>query len=115
MALRGAGAIDTPFFQDKTEKEKKELKCSKILNVKIDSKKVVINVLKPWITEQINAIMGFDDDVLINLVFNLLEKSRYPDAKDMLLQLKPFLNDDTDVKSIIVFCCVVLCCLYSNF
>lgn len=35
--------------------------------------KVNVEVLKPWITEKVVSILGFEDDVLINFVFSQLE------------------------------------------
>ena len=37
--------------------------------------KVKIDVIKPWITKRITEILGFEDDVVIEFCFNLLEKN----------------------------------------
>ena len=37
--------------------------------------KVKIDVIKPWITKRITEILGFEDDVVIDFCFNLLEKT----------------------------------------
>jgi serine/arginine repetitive matrix protein 1 len=37
-------------------------------------KKVKLDVLKPWISEKITELLGFEDDILIGYVFGLLEQ-----------------------------------------
>ena len=39
-------------------------------------KKVNLDVLKPWIGKKITELLGFDDDVVIDFCFNMLEKSQ---------------------------------------
>ena len=38
--------------------------------------KVNMDVIKPWITERITEILNFEDDVVIDYCFNLLEKNQ---------------------------------------
>jgi len=38
--------------------------------------KVNLNTIKPWITERLNDLLGFEDDVVIEFVFNLLESNQ---------------------------------------
>lgn len=35
--------------------------------------KVNLEVIKPWITKRVNDILGFEDDVVIEFIFNQLE------------------------------------------
>ena len=44
-------------------------------HIKVDLSKVKIDVIKPWITRRITEILGFEDDVVIDFCFNLLEKT----------------------------------------
>ncbi len=37
-------------------------------------KKVAMDAIKPWITETITKLLNFEDDVLINYIFSLLEE-----------------------------------------
>lgn len=43
--------------------------------------KVNLEVIKPWITQRVTEILGFEDDVVIEFIFNQL------DEKVMLLIL----------------------------
>lgn len=36
--------------------------------------KVNLEVIKPWITRRVNEILGFEDDVVVEFVFNQLEE-----------------------------------------
>lgn len=38
--------------------------------------KVRLEVVKPWVTEKITAILGMEDDVVIEYVFNQLEAEK---------------------------------------
>ncbi|KAJ5161219.1 hypothetical protein N7492_006611 [Penicillium capsulatum] len=62
---------------------------------KVDMTKVNIEVIKKWIASRISQILGNEDDVIIELCFNLLEASRYPDIKALQIQLTGFLDKDT--------------------
>ncbi|ETI23172.1 hypothetical protein G647_04969 [Cladophialophora carrionii CBS 160.54] len=64
-------------------------------NQKVDMKKVNIEVMKRWIAGKISEILGSEDDVVIELCFNLLEGSRFPDIKALQISLTGFLDRDT--------------------
>ncbi|RYP93481.1 hypothetical protein DL770_000365 [Monosporascus sp. CRB-9-2] len=64
-------------------------------NQKVDMQKVNIQVMKKWIASKISEILGSEDDVVIELCFNLIEGTRYPDIKSMQIQLTGFLDKDT--------------------
>ena len=42
----------------------------------IDMEKVSVDTVKPWISQRINEILGFEDEVVIDFVFNMLETER---------------------------------------
>ncbi|CRL20269.1 Splicing factor PWI [Penicillium camemberti] len=64
-------------------------------NKKVDMTKVNIEVMKKWIASQISKVLGNEDDVVIELCFAHLERSRYPDIKSLQIQLTGFLDKDT--------------------
>ncbi|CAL5866136.1 uncharacterized protein PFLUO_LOCUS343 [Penicillium psychrofluorescens] len=64
-------------------------------NQKVDMTKVNIEVMKKWIAKRISEILGNEDDVVIELCFNLLEGTRFPDIKSLQIQLTGFLDKDT--------------------
>ncbi|KAF8854935.1 PWI domain-containing protein [Acephala macrosclerotiorum] len=62
---------------------------------KVDMEKVNLEVMKKWIAGKISEILGSEDDVVIELCFNLIEGSRHPDIKKLQIQLTGFLDKDT--------------------
>ncbi|KAJ4516755.1 hypothetical protein HRR78_008743 [Exophiala dermatitidis] len=64
-------------------------------NQKVDMKKVNVEVMKKWIAGKISEILKSEDDVVIELCFNLLEGSRFPDIKALQISLTGFLDKDT--------------------
>ncbi|KAI8684085.1 PWI domain-containing protein [Fusarium keratoplasticum] len=62
---------------------------------KVDMQKVNLQVMKKWIAGKISDILGNEDDVVIELCFNLIEGPRYPDIKSLQIQLTGFLDKDT--------------------
>ena len=60
--------------------------------VQVDMSKVNLDTIKPWITTRVNQLLGIDDDVVVEFVFNLLENTQFPDPKDMQMNLTGFLN-----------------------
>ena len=49
-------------------------------NTKVDMQKVNVPVIKKWAADKIAKILNDDDDVVPELVFNMLESSRYVSA-----------------------------------
>ncbi|KAJ6112132.1 hypothetical protein N7523_008193 [Penicillium sp. IBT 18751x] len=81
-----------------TPVDQKLLKSTKFppeFSRKVDMTKVNIEVMKKWIASRISEILGDEDDIVIELCFNLLEGSRYPNVKELQIQLTGFLDKDT--------------------
>lgn len=38
--------------------------------------KVNLDIIKPWITSRVNEMLGNEDDVLIEFIFNMLESEK---------------------------------------
>ncbi|KAB5536661.1 PWI domain-containing protein [Coniochaeta sp. 2T2.1] len=64
-------------------------------NQKVDMTKVNLQVMKKWIAGKVTEILGTEDDVVIELIFNLIETTRNPDIKGLQIQLTGFLDKDT--------------------
>ncbi|KAI9835176.1 MAG: hypothetical protein M1819_002546 [Sarea resinae] len=73
----------------------KQTKFPPEFNQKVDMQKVNIEVMKKWIAGKISEILGNEDDVVIELCFNLLEGARFPNIKVLQIQLTGFLDKDT--------------------
>ncbi|KAL9586682.1 MAG: hypothetical protein Q9212_000751 [Teloschistes hypoglaucus] len=73
----------------------KQTKFPPEFNQKVDMQRVNVEVLKKWIAGKISDVLGNEDDVVIELCFNLLEGSRFPNIKVLQIQLTGFLDKDT--------------------
>ncbi|OPJ71653.1 serine/arginine repetitive matrix protein 1 [Patagioenas fasciata monilis] len=89
--FRGTSAEQDNRFSNKQKKLLKQLKFAECLEKKVDMSKVNLEVIKPWITKRVTEILGFEDDVVIEFIFNQLEVKN-PDSKMMQINLTGFLN-----------------------
>uniref|UniRef100_A0A8B9GVQ8 Serine/arginine repetitive matrix protein 1 n=1 Tax=Astyanax mexicanus TaxID=7994 RepID=A0A8B9GVQ8_ASTMX len=87
----GTSAEQDNRFSNKHKKLLKQLKFAECLEKKVDMTKVNLEVIKPWITQRVTEILGFEDDVVIEFIFNQLEEKN-PDSKMMQINLTGFLN-----------------------
>ncbi|EDL29986.1 serine/arginine repetitive matrix 1, isoform CRA_b [Mus musculus] len=71
--FRGTSAEQDNRFSNKQKKLLKQLKFAECLEKKVDMSKVNLEVIKPWITKRVTEILGFEDDVVIEFIFNQLE------------------------------------------
>jgi hypothetical protein len=61
-------------------------------------KKVNLQILKPWITKRVIELMGFEDEVVIEMTFNMLEDSiDGVDPRVMQINLTGFLEDNAPI------------------
>lgn len=63
-----------------TSVDQKMLRTTKFppeFSQKVDMQKVNIEVIKKWVAGKLSEILGFEDDVVIELCFNLLEGARF--------------------------------------
>jgi serine/arginine repetitive matrix protein 1 len=63
-----------------TDVDKRLLRTTKFpaeFNVKVDMTKVNIPVIKKWVSDEIARILGSDDDVVTDTIFNLIEGTKY--------------------------------------
>uniref|UniRef100_A0ABI7WKH5 PWI domain-containing protein n=1 Tax=Felis catus TaxID=9685 RepID=A0ABI7WKH5_FELCA len=78
-------------FSNKQKKLLKQLKFAACLEKKVDMSKVNLEVIKPWVTKRVIEIRGFEDDVVIEFIFNDLEVKN-PVSKIMQINLTGLLN-----------------------
>ncbi|KAF7725274.1 Serine/arginine repetitive matrix protein 1 [Apophysomyces ossiformis] len=65
-----------------------------LCTLQVDIKKVNLDVIKPWISNRITQLLGFEDEVVIDFTFGLLEEAN-PDPKMMQINLTGFLEKNT--------------------
>jgi serine/arginine repetitive matrix protein 1 len=95
--------------------DQKILKATKFppeFDKRVDTSKVNIDLMKKWIAGKITTILGYEDDVVVETCYNLLEENRFvrfpalpavsfvanfslqPKIKEIQIQLGGFLNKD---------------------
>ncbi|KAK5109774.1 hypothetical protein LTR62_006506 [Meristemomyces frigidus] len=80
-----------------TDVDKRLLRTTKFppeFNTKVDMTKVNIPVIKKWVSDGIEKILGIDDDVVTDTIFNLIEGPKYPNIKELQISLNGFLDKD---------------------
>lgn len=66
--FRGASAQQDSRFSDKAKKLLRTTKFPPNFDTKVDMKKVSLESLLPWITEQVTTLLGNDDDVVTGYI-----------------------------------------------
>eukprot|EP00467_Chlorarachnion_reptans_P014374 CAMPEP_0114492892 /NCGR_PEP_ID=MMETSP0109-20121206/3810_1 /TAXON_ID=29199 /ORGANISM="Chlorarachnion reptans, Strain CCCM449" /LENGTH=220 /DNA_ID=CAMNT_0001669791 /DNA_START=14 /DNA_END=676 /DNA_ORIENTATION=- len=93
--FRGTNQEQDIRYKDKMKKLRKTMSFPSCYKDRVDMEKVQLAVVKPWISHRVTQILGIPDEVVIGLVFNLLEAKKNPDPKDMQIQLTGFLEGKT--------------------
>jgi len=90
--FRGTSHDQDSRFANKQQKLKKSMKFPPEFDQPVDLKKVNLEAIKPWIQRRLTEILGFEDEVVIGLVVNVLEnKEEQPDPRDLQINLTGFL------------------------
>ncbi|CAO3694880.1 unnamed protein product [Umbelopsis ramanniana] len=92
--FKGTSADQDTRFSNKQKKLMKSMKFPPEFDQRVDFSKVNLAVLKPWIATEITKILGFEDDVVIDFTFGLLETQK-PDPKEMQINLTGFFESKT--------------------
>ncbi len=64
-------------------------------STKVSVKKVNLQVLRPWISQKLESLLGFEDEVVIEYVYSLLEEQGPLDPRRMQIKLTGFLESKT--------------------
>uniref|UniRef100_UPI00358F8E77 serine/arginine repetitive matrix protein 1-like n=1 Tax=Myxine glutinosa TaxID=7769 RepID=UPI00358F8E77 len=89
---RGVTADEDKRFSNKQKKLMKETKFAEGLEKKVDMSKVNLETIKPWITRKITQMLSFEDDIVIEFVFNQLDEKQHPDGRLMQINLTGLLT-----------------------
>ena len=98
---QGTSAEQDNRFLDKQKKLLKSMRFANVLNQKVsdgcqrigemnllpvlipllfvfqvEMDKVNLDVIKPWITKRLIEVLGFEDDVVLQFIFNMLESEK---------------------------------------
>ncbi len=102
MAVRGSASVDTGQWKNKQKKLVKKISFSPIFDEKVDTSKIVWDPLEEWVNAEIHKILGFEDDIVSQLVLNTLRNktTKFPDPRDLTVSLMGFLEKDAYVSTL---------------
>ncbi|XP_074556375.1 uncharacterized protein LOC141812227 [Curcuma longa] len=92
--FRGTSAEQDTRFSNKQAKLLKSQKFPLELEHPVDMTKVKMDVVRPWIATRVTELLGFEDEVLINFIYGLLD-GKGVDGKQIQIQLTGFLEKNT--------------------
>ncbi|MED6120941.1 hypothetical protein PIB30_025568 [Stylosanthes scabra] len=92
--FRGTSADQDTRFSNKQLKLLKSQKFAPELEHLVDTTKVNMEVMKPWITRRVTELLGFEDEVLINFIHSLLD-AKEVNGKEIQIQLTGFMEKNT--------------------
>eukprot|EP01018_Ginkgo_biloba_P034184 Gb_33063 [translate_table: standard] len=92
--FRGTSADQDTRFSNKAAKLLKSQKFPAELDQLVDMTKVKMDVIRPWIANRATEFLGFEDEVLINFIYGLLD-GKEVDGKQIQIQLTGFMEKNT--------------------
>ncbi|WFD42973.1 hypothetical protein MPSI1_001624 [Malassezia psittaci] len=90
--FRGVNVSEDVRFKDKENALLKTTKYPANFEEKVDMRKVNMQVMRPWIAEKVESLLGFEDEVLVEFVSDQLENEEFPDPRKMQISLTGFLE-----------------------
>ncbi|KAG0253338.1 hypothetical protein BG011_006423 [Mortierella polycephala] len=94
--FKGTSADQDTRFSDKQKKLLRSMNFPPEFNQKIDMKKVNLKVIKGWMAQRVNQLLGIEDEVVVEYAFGMLEEPS-PDPKTMQINLQGFLDKNSQV------------------
>ena len=61
----------------------------------VDTSKVSMQVMRPWVSARIEELLGFEDDVVVELIMGTLETEQHPDPRKLQISITGFLEGNT--------------------
>ncbi|XP_052202308.1 uncharacterized protein LOC127808031 isoform X2 [Diospyros lotus] len=92
--FRGTSAEQDTRFSNKQAKLLKSQKFAPELEHMVDTTKVKMDVMRPWIANRVTELLGFEDEVLINFIYGLLD-GKEVNGKEIQISLTGFMEKNT--------------------
>nr|ABW81077.1 Prp9 [Tarenaya spinosa] len=94
VEFQGTSAEQDTRFSNKQAKLLKTQKFAPELEHLVDMAKVKMDVMKPWIANRVTELLGFEDEVLINFIYGLLD-GKVVNGKEIQISLTGFMEKNT--------------------
>lgn len=98
-------------FSNKEQALLKRTKFPEEFELEVDLHKVDLQAIRPWAAEKIEKILGFEDEIVENMVFNMLEQAeesarrdsrrRSVDPRHLQIQLIGFLGQEASMEFVL--------------
>ncbi|KAK9002622.1 hypothetical protein V6N11_025291 [Hibiscus sabdariffa] len=92
--FRGTSADQDTRFSNKQAKLLKSQKFAPELDHLVNMTKVKMDVIRPWIATRVTELLGFEDEVLINFIYGLLDEKEV-NGKKIQISLTGFMEKNT--------------------
>ncbi|KAJ1921989.1 hypothetical protein H4219_000336 [Mycoemilia scoparia] len=89
--FRGTNIEQDNRFGDAQKKLLNKIKFPEEFKQKVDTSKVNLDVIKPWISLKVTEILGLEDEVVLEYVFSMLEE-KTPDPRKLQINIAGFLE-----------------------
>ena len=90
VPFRGTSADQDFRFSKNKKKMLGMLKYDSVLSKKVNTTNINMDLMKKWSAERLTQVLGFEDEVVVGLLHNLLDV-KFPDPKEIQLTLTGFL------------------------
>jgi len=90
MHFRGTTLVQDGFYQ-KNKKKETAKKFPEDYNTPVDMRRVNADIIRKWITDEITALQGEEDDITVEYCISQLQGDE-PDPKELQLSLEAFLG-----------------------
>ena len=102
--FRGSASVNTGRFSNKLKSLRKKIPNDPVFKKRLNIKSLKLNkknwiTMEEWIKYEITNILGFDDDVVVLFIINLLNETDKPDAREIIAKIMGFLESDSYVCS----------------
>ncbi|GMH33068.1 hypothetical protein BSKO_00902 [Bryopsis sp. KO-2023] len=95
--FKGVSADQDARFSNKQKKLMKSMKFPKELDLKVEPSKVNWVVMFEWVAKRVTELLGVEDEVLIHFIHNKLQAQKVADARELHIDLVPFLEKNTSL------------------
>ncbi|KAE8660379.1 Splicing factor PWI domain-containing protein, putative isoform 2 [Hibiscus syriacus] len=92
--FRGTSADQDTRFSNKQARLLKSQKFAPELEHLVNMTKVKMDVIRPWIATRVTELLGFEDEVLINFIYGLLDEKEV-NGKQVQISLTGFMEKNT--------------------
>lgn len=95
-SFRGTTHEQDANFKNKQRQLIQQIKFPEEFKEPLDINRVVLSSIRPWISRKVTKILGFEDDVLIDTIINMIEdKHEKLDPRALQVKLTGFLEGKT--------------------